>query len=399
LKRRCSQFSNPSETLKFFTMPLFEMIRLGFAITVFALALLAVFPAATNLLWRISVGVTEYGHFLALIIILPFMIPGWSTGIGRFSFAIAFCAFLLSLSPVIRAVFVAKKLPEELFAAFGKVSISDTPLSLKKLFFGTYYKRIKCETLKYASADSVDLMLDIYKDPAVKEASPCVMIVHGGAWEGGDSKQLEALNHYLAGKGYIVAAVNYRLAPEHKAPAAWEDVKKAISFLKNVAFKYSINPDCFVVLGRSAGGQIALMASYTMHDPSVKGAIAFYTPADMVWGYAMPGNPWILDSRRVLENYLGGTYQDIPENYHQATPLEYVNTDTPPTLMIHGKKDEMVAYEHNLRLKKILDPSGVKNVIVTLPWATHGLDYNFSGPGGQLSTYSVEYFLKAVCKK
>jgi acetyl esterase/lipase len=380
-------------------MTAFEMIRLSFAIMVFVLALLAIFPAPTNLLWRISVGVTEYGHILAILIIIPFLFPWWHTVMGKISFAVAFSACLLALSPVLRALLVSDKLPSELSYVFGSVHMEDAPFSFKKLFFGNPYSRIKCETLKYASGDSSDLFLDLYKDPALKEPAPCVVIVHGGAWEGGDSKQLEALNHYLAGKRYIVAAINYRLAPKYKAPAASDDVKKAIDFLKSHSSKYLIDVNRFIILGRSAGGQVALMAVYTMHDPSIKGAIAFYTPADMVWGYSMPGNPWILDSRRVLENYLGGTYEKVPQNYHRATPLEYVSADTPPTLMIHGQKDEMVAYEHNLRLKKILDPAGVKNVIVTLPWATHGLDYNFSGPGGQLSTYAVEYFLKAVCKK
>ena len=47
----------------------------------------------------------------------------------------------------------------------------------------------------------------------------------------------------------------------------------------------------------------------------------------------------------------------------------------------------------------LLDQYGIKNTIVTLPWATHGFDYNFSGPGAQISTYSIEYFLKSVLKK
>jgi acetyl esterase/lipase len=298
---------------------------------------------------------------------------------------------------LLRATMVAAKLPSELSSVFGKVDMKEAPLSFKKLFFGSTHQKLKCETVKYA-AGTIDLSLDLYKDPSHKGISPCIIVVHGGAWEGGDSKQLPDLNHYLASKGYIIAAINYRLAPKHQAPAASDDVKKALAYLKTHAGKFGIDPHGFVLLGRSAGGQVALMAAYTLHDPDVKGVIAFYTPADMVWGYSMPGNPLILDSRKVLENYLGGTYEEVPQNYHQATALEYVGAYTPPTLMIHGQKDEMVAYEHNLRLKKRLDPAGIKNVLVTLPWATHGCDYNFNGPGGQLSTYAVEYFLKSLFK-
>jgi acetyl esterase/lipase len=381
-------------------MPSFESIRFCLALGTFALALLAIFPAPTNLLWRVSVGVTEYGHIMAVLIVIPFLfIPWWSSVTGKVSFAIIVFASILALTPVLRALQVAEKLPSELSSVFGSVDIQSSPLSFKKLFFGNEHSKVKWETVKYATTGHTDLFLDLYKDPSLSGPSPCIIVVHGGAWEGGDSRQLPDLNHYLASKGYIVAAINYRLAPKHHAPAASDDVKNAIAYLKSKAEKFGIDPHCLVVLGRSAGGQVALMAAYTLHDPDIKGAIAFYTPADMVWGYAMPGNPWILDSRKVLENYLGGTYQQVPQNYHQATCLEYVGKNTPPTLMIHGLKDEMVAYEHNVRLKKVLDPAGIKSTIVTLPWATHGCDYNFSGPGGQLSTYAVEYFLKAVCKK
>jgi dipeptidyl aminopeptidase/acylaminoacyl peptidase len=143
---------------------------------------------------------------------------------------------------------------------------------------------------------------------------------------------------------------------------------------------------------------VALVAAYTLNDPCIKGMIAFYTPADMVWGYSMPGNPRIMDSRRVLRNYLGGPYEKVPQNYEKATAMNYVSAHTPPTLMLHGQKDEMVAYEHNIRLKKVLDRYRIKNTIVTLPWATHGFDYNFSGPGAQISTWSIEYFLKYIFK-
>jgi acetyl esterase/lipase len=376
-----------------------EIIRLVFAVLTFLLALLAVLPAPTNLLWKISVAVTEWGHILAFIIILPFLFPWWNSITGKIGFVFLLAGFILLWTPVIRAFVVADKLPAQLQSVFGKQDAAENIISFKTLFTGAPYQKVKYETIQYAEADSKALTIDLYKSKDQSSKSPCIIVVHGGAWEGGDSQQLPALNSYLAGKGYTVAAITYRLAPKYIAPTASDDVKKAVAFMKKNAEKFNIDSNRLVLLGRSAGGQVALMAAYTLNDPCIKGMIAFYTPADMVWGYSLPGNPLVLDSRRVLRNYLGGTYEKVPENYEKATALNYVNAHTPPTLMLHGQKDELVAYEHNIRLKKVLDQYGIKNTIVTLPWATHGFDYNFSGPGAQISTYSIEYFLKSVVGK
>ena len=380
-------------------MSVSEITRLVFAILTFLLALLAVFPAPTNFLWKVSVAITEWGHVFAFIIILPFFFPGWNSAMGKIGFGFALAGFILAWTPVIRAFGVAGQLPAQLQSAFGKQGAEEENIiSFKTLFTGKSYETIKYETIKYGGNGSQTLIIDLYKSNDQSSKSPCIIIVHGGAWEGGDSRQLPALNSYLAGKGYTVAAVTYRLAPQHIAPAASDDVKSAITFLKKNAGEYNIDSTRLVLLGRSAGGQIALMTAYTLNDPSIKGVVAFYTPADMVWGYSLPGNPLVMDSRRVLRNYLGGSYEDVPQNYEKATAINYVNAYTPSTLMIHGQKDELVAYGHNIRLKKVLDKYGIKNTIVTLPWATHGFDYNFSGPGAQISTYSIEYFLKSVLK-
>jgi acetyl esterase/lipase len=376
-----------------------EIIRLVFAALTFLLALLAVLPASTNLLWKISVAVTEWGHIFAFIIILPFLFTWWNNAAGKIGFGFALAGFILAWTPVIRAFIVADKLPAQLQNVFGKQDVKKNIISFKTLFLGASCQKIKYETIQYAEADSQALLIDLYKSKDQSSKSPCIIVVHGGAWEGGDSRQLPALNSYLADKGYSVAAITYRLAPKHIAPAASDDVKKAIAFLKKNAEKFNIDSNKLVLLGRSAGGQVALVAAYTLNDPCIKGMIAFYTPADMVWGYSLPGNPLVMDSRRVLRNYLGGPYEKVPENYEKATAINFVNAHTPPTLMLAGQKDELVAYEHNIRLKKILDKYGIKNTIVTLPWATHGFDYNFSGPGAQISTYSIEYFLKSVLKK
>ena len=96
------------------------------------------------------------------------------------------------------------------------------------------------------------------------------------------------------------------------------------------------------MLGRSAGAQIALLAAYTIHELGLKGVIDFYGPADMVWGYSVPSNPLIMDSRKVMEDYVGGTYKQVPQKYINCSPLEFVSRRSVPTLIIHGDNDVLV---------------------------------------------------------
>jgi acetyl esterase/lipase len=207
---------------------------------------------------------------------------------------------------------------------------------------------------------------------------------------------LPELNSHLAKKGYHVASINYRLAPTHTSPAQVKDIRTAISFLRARSVELHIDTGKFVLLGRSAGGQLALAAAYQQYDPGIKGVISFCGPADMVWGAHHPANPWVFNSNKVLRDFLGGTYEQVPQAYNESSPITYVNAQTPPTLLLHGQNDVLVAYEHSIRLQKELQKHHVPHYLLTLPWATHGFDYTLNGPGGQLSTYCTETFLAVV---
>jgi acetyl esterase/lipase len=250
----------------------------------------------------------------------------------------------------------------------------------------------------YSSVAGQELRLDFLPAQNSGEPAPLVVVIHGGSWSGGDSTQLEPLNRYLAAQGYAVAALNYRLVPAYPFPAARDDVRAAIAFLKAQAVELRIDPARIALLGRSAGGQLALLVAYTANDPAIRGVISFYGPTDMVYGYANPTNPRVLDSRAVLEAYLSGTPDSAAEAYAAASPLAFVGPSTPPTLLIHGERDELVRFHQSERLAERLAAANRPHLLLALPWATHGADFNLAGPSGQLSTYAVEHFLGAVTR-
>jgi acetyl esterase/lipase len=249
----------------------------------------------------------------------------------------------------------------------------------------------------YAERDGQPLKLDLYRPLQARGPVPGVLVIHGGSWQGGDQTQLAALNSYLAARGYLVAAITYRLAPAHPFPAAYNDVRDALAFLRANAPDLGLDPSRLALLGRSAGGQLALLAAYRA-DPPVRGVVSFYGPTDLRWGYANPGNSLVIDSQGTLRAYLGGNPDEVGAQYDAAAPIGFVGPHSPPTLLIHGARDELVSVRHAEFLAERLRANNRPHLLLRLPWATHGCDYNWSGPSAQLSTYAIERFLAAVMR-
>jgi acetyl esterase/lipase len=371
------------------------MARLVLIILLFLISLLAIFKAPAYYLWLLAVAVTEFPWVFAGITLLLLAAGFWVSKYQLPGTAIGIITLLLFLSPIARAYAVGGSLKKGISGRFGTENGNYSAFSFFRMFAPAV--KVSYRTFNYITYPGDSLTLDYYPSKT-RGNRPCVIVIHGGSWSSGNSTQLPRLNSYLANRGYNVAAINYRLAPKYQNPAPVHDVQAAITYLTRHANDLHIDTSRLILLGRSAGAQIALLAAYTLHNKAIKGVIDFYGPADMVWGYSVPANPLVMDSRLVMRNYLGGSYQEVPQNYATSSPIEFVNGQSPPTLIIHGENDVLVAYEHSRRLNQKLQQYGIKHYWLQLPWATHGFDYNLNGPGGQLSTCAVMQFLQATLR-
>lgn len=375
------------------------MWRLVVAVLLFLISLLVVFKAPTNFFWKLAVAVTEFPYIPLCVSLLFF---GYCFKALPYRVPVLIMMGLASIGymlPMIMAYVRGSKL-DELNKTFPSTHLNhalEQPFSFIKQFSGIGIKDIEPAIYTYKKTPGRDLNIDFY--PASQKGKrPCVIVIHGGSWSSGDSKQLPALNSYLANRGLHVAAINYRLAPAYQFPAPIEDTKEALAYLKAHAELLEIDTTNFVLLGRSAGGQIALLAAYTFHDPGIKGVIAFYAPADMAWGATIKTNKLVLDVDKVFSEYLGGLISQVPKVYEESTACNYVTAQSPPTLLIHGPNDALVSYNHSVRLEKKLNDNTVRNYFLNLPWATHGCDYNINGPSGQITTYAIERFINSVTR-
>jgi acetyl esterase/lipase len=375
------------------------LVRLALNIILFLASMLCIFVAPTFHLWIASIAVSEFSWIFIGVTSLLLLWSVYAKKYRAINTTLGVISLIAFCTPIGMAWYIGRTLPSELASKLGgyEIAPTDNVFKFTKMFSKT--ELMPYETLGYTERDGKQITLDFYQS-AIYGRRPCVIVVHGGSWRGGNSQQLPELNSELARQGFQVASINYRLAPKYKSPAPVEDIADALDFLKKNSYELKIDTNNFILLGRSAGAQLALVAAYTLPTDNIRGVVNFYGPTDMIRGYENPANPYIMDSRKVLEDFLGGPYSKVPQNYVSSSPVEIVSRSrrSVPTLIIHGRNDALVAFEHGERLQKKLDAAKIPNYLLSLPWATHGCDYTLNGPSGQLTTYAVRYFAKQVIK-
>ena len=371
-------------------------IRLVFAAVFLLVAALVLVSAPALFLWQLKVAATEYGHWLVLGPIAVIIAGRRRSVVDSVSVGLAVIAAVLFMSSAVRAMLYAGTAMGKMNPVFPVAGAEKgRPFSMMRLWFGGKPDATDMQTFDYAEHEGSPLRLDFYRARG-RESAPCVVLLHGGGWERGDRREFEVMNHHLAAKGYAVAAIDYRLAPRWSWPAPHEDTLAALGYLKAHAGELGIDPERFVLFGRSAGGQIAESVAAPGDHPGIVGCIAFYAPADMRFAFQYAKRNDILNSDKLLRQVMGGTPTEAAASYQAASAYATANPRTPPTLQLHGNNDELVWVQQSQRYSDRLRSLEVRQVFLRLPWATHAFDYNFNGPGGQIAQWSIERFLASV---
>jgi acetyl esterase/lipase len=240
--------------------------------------------------------------------------------------------------------------------------------------------------ITYATADGVALKMDIYYPKTATAAVPALVYIHGGGWTGGDKGSGAGTvdTPELLSRGYLVAAVNYRLAPQYKFPAQIEDVKCAIRFLRANAPAYGIDPTRIGAWGGSAGGHLVALlgvtdssagfegsCGYADQSSRVQAVVDLFGPADLTVNFGPSSK---------LEQVFG-TSDPKSEIASRASPVTWVTGDDPPFLIIHGDKDEVVPLSQSQILYDRLVAGGVPVTLVVVKNGGHG----FTPTGGPIS--------------
>lgn len=208
--------------------------------------------------------------------------------------------------------------------------------------------------VEFCTVDGTCLRLDVFRPRTPGRLRPAIVQVHGGAWMSGNKwAQGVPLLGQLASLGWVGFNVDYRLSPRAAFPAHLVDVKRAIAWVREHAEEYGVDPSFVVVTGGSAGAHLAALVGLTAGEPeyqpgfeqadtSVAAVAAFYGIYDLTERRRPLGRVarWALE-RMVIK----ASYDEDPEAFVRASPIERVRPDAPPFYVVHGGADAIIPVE------------------------------------------------------
>lgn len=231
----------------------------------------------------------------------------------------------------------------------------------------------------FGSGGGRELQCDVYTPPGGVTDAPAVLIVHGGGWNQGDRSQLAGYGILLGREGYLCVASEYRLTGESPWPAQIHDVKAALRWMRANHEQLGIDPTKIAITGNSAGGHLALFAAGTPNarewegdgghegaGTEVAAAMAFYPPT--IFGEAFDEPRGAITASALLLDAA------TPEAAAAASPLSYVTPDFPPSLFIHGNRDELVPPAASTVMYDALVEQGVAAELYMFADQPHGFD-------------------------
>jgi acetyl esterase/lipase len=366
-----------------------------------------VIPAPTFPLLTLGVGAPEVSPWLlvlnaiALVLVRVNLRPSL---LKRLALGASLIGLFLSVLPLVQLPATQHRMAAAMVDGLGADYMAGIPSAVQRqmrshpFVLADVFRGInpgKCRYtggIRFATLNGVPLNLDIYRPPLVGQY-PALVVLYGGGWQKGSPSLNPGFSRYMAARGYTVFAIDYRHAPRYQFPTQLHDVRAALSFIQQHAVEYETDPTRLALLGRSAGGHLAMLAAYQPDALPVRAVVTYYGPFNLTQGYREPPNPDPLNVRAVLEAFLGGSPDELPEQYAKASPVSYVTRPLPPTLLVHGSRDHIVEVRFAKAMYKRLRAVGSTSILLEIPWAEHAFDAIFQGPSNQLALYYTERFL------
>ena len=247
----------------------------------------------------------------------------------------------------------------------------------------------------FKNIDGIKLGLDVYQPSKDDTPNPLILIVHGGAWKAGDKSLYRTYGIDFAALGYTAASINYRLSGQASFPAAIEDIRDSIVYLRKNAAKFNIDPERLVIFGSSAGGHLSAFTGLAANTPgasylsgidakTIKAIISIYGAHDLT----SPAHR----NHEETQSFIGKSYADAPELYREASTISHVDKNDPPVLLIHGTLDSIVPVQDSDILSQILKEAGVPVTYDRIEGWPHVMD--FFSPIGERTLWQCYNFLK-----
>ena len=262
------------------------------------------------------------------------------------------------------------------------------------------------KNIAYCKIANRVLKLDaFYPKNKSEKAGIAIVFIHGGGWRSGNRTQHYPLAQKLASLGYTCFTPEYRLSTEALFPAAVYDIKAVVRWVRKNAVKYNIDTLKIVVAGFSAGGELAAFTGTTANMPLFEGLncnrqmlsqVSAIVDIDGTLSFVHPESGEGDDSKKTsaATHWFGYSKKNNFQLWQAASPLSYVNNNTPPTLFINSAVTKMHAGRDDFI--KILNENNVYSEVHTFEGAPHS--FCLFKPWFQTTVNYIDDFLKKIFK-
>lgn len=237
----------------------------------------------------------------------------------------------------------------------------------------------------YGTQSAAQRLDILYPDDPAAPARPLIVHIHGGGWyaggKGGESTL--AMMKAFAAAGYVAASIDYRLSDEAPFPAAIEDGRLAVRWLRSQAARYHVDPGHIGVVGASAGGHLSAILAVTggtsefagnggleAVSSAVQAAVPVCGPMDLQKPLSLKLG---LDNDEAVIRFLGGTPAQKPEEARRASPASYIRPGLPPMFLIHGSEDRRVELVQSTDFAAAVEAAGSPCEVAVVEGGGHGM--------------------------
>lgn len=245
--------------------------------------------------------------------------------------------------------------------------------------------------------------IDLYIPKNTDGEAGLILMIHGGAWVGGDKSAYSEKIKEWAEKGYAAATVNYRyLSYEIGFDDILDDIESALHLIKEKGEEKGVNISKMLLSGHSAGGHLSMLYAYSRKNSSPIAPVAVVNdsgPTDMTDPnfYNENATDDLRNLFTAIASLVYGEELTIDKTYlaydklREMSPINYIDADTVPTVINHGMKDDIVPYSNAVSLDAKLTECGVTHIMNPYPNSGHSLE---SDP--ESSAKASEYFAEYV---
>ncbi len=257
--------------------------------------------------------------------------------------------------------------------------------------------------VEYSNPGDAHLKLNLARPKQSDGLSPAVVCIHGGGWTAGSREGWNGLCAQLAERGYVAVTISYRFAPAHPFPAAINDAKAAVRWLRANADRLKIDPERIGAVGDSAGGHLSQFLAVTPdvktfdrdgdnldQSSRIQCEVNYYGPNDMAKMYGVQPN---VD--KVVSQFVGGDLEHARHGSVLASPIAWVTPQAAPTLIIHGTKDDVVPHEQALLMRDRLKAADVPVEVLSIEGAGHGFGGDDAKRANEATLAWFDKYLKA----